>query len=90
MRKKSTISEALRDAIRKCEKSRYRIHKETGIDQGMLSRFLNTDASLSLTSVDKLCEFIGARLVVDAKGSKQRATAKKPIKRSNTKSKRKG
>lgn len=63
---KTTISDQLRDAILRCGKTRYRICQETGLNEGVLSRFINTDAGLSMESVDKLCECIGARLVLDA------------------------
>ena len=64
---KQTLGDQLRDAIRKCNKTRYRISMETGIEQSALSRFVNGTAGLGLENIDLLAECIGARLVVDAK-----------------------
>ncbi len=69
---KKLISEQLREAIERSGKTRYRIHKETGIAESQLSRFVNDPSvSLSLKNIDKLCECIGARLVLDAPTTKQ-------------------
>ena len=58
-RKQQSFSEQLREAIRKDERSRYRISIETGIPQGQLSRFMHDKGGLSLRSVDRLCECLG-------------------------------
>ena len=58
-RKQQSFSEQLREAIRKDERSRYRISIETGIPQGQLSRFMHDKGGLSLRSVDLLCECLG-------------------------------
>jgi hypothetical protein len=67
MARKAPISDQLRKAVQESEMSRYRISLETGIPQSVLSRFLNQGHGLSLESIDKLCECIGAELVVQAK-----------------------
>ena len=71
MAKKPPISDQLRKAILASEKSCYRIWKETGIAPSVLSRFLNRQHGLSMDSVDKLCECIGARLVLEAPPAKR-------------------
>ena len=58
-REQPEFSEQLREAIRKDERSRYRISIETGIPQGQLSRFMHDKGGLSLRSVDLLCECLG-------------------------------
>ena len=59
-----SVSEQLRQAIQRCSKTRYRISRETGIDQATLSRFVhNRTAGLTLANVDKLCKSIGLELV---------------------------
>ncbi len=68
---KKPISDQLREAILRCGKTRYRICQETGLNEGVLSRFINTDAGLSMESVDMLCECIGAELVLRPKGTKR-------------------
>lgn len=74
------LSEQLREAIEHCGKTRYRISKETGIAEAVLSRFVNRQAGMGWGSIDKLCECIGARLVLDAPSTEQKkrkvATAK--------------
>lgn len=65
MRKSQRFSEQLRRAVRKSEKSRYRIARETGIHESTLSRFLNQGFGLSMESIDRLCDCLGARLTVD-------------------------
>ena len=65
MAKKQRFSDQLRRAVQEAGKTRYQIHKETGIDQGNLSRFVNEGAGLSMESIDKLCECLGLWLAAD-------------------------
>jgi plasmid maintenance system antidote protein VapI len=65
-----SFSEQLREAVLRCGETRYRISKDTGITEAQLSRFVNGHADLSLPTIDKLTEYIGARLTL------QRATRK--------------
>jgi transcriptional regulator with XRE-family HTH domain len=67
MANKLAFSTQLRQAVRACGMSQYRLAKETGIAQSVLSRFLNCGYGLSMASVDKLCEAIGAELKVSSK-----------------------
>ena len=69
-REQPEFSEQLREAIRKDERSRYRISIETGIPQGQLSRFMHDKGGLSLRSVDRLCECLG--LTITARKQKGR------------------
>ena len=64
MARKPLLSDQLRRAISVSGKTRYRISIETGISESILSRFVNQGAGLSLANVDKLCECIGAELVL--------------------------
>jgi transcriptional regulator with XRE-family HTH domain len=64
---KQRFSDALRRAIEQSEKTRYRISKETGIAEAVLSRFMHGKGGLSVESIDRICESIGARLVVEAR-----------------------
>jgi DNA-binding phage protein len=65
------FSEQLRRAIERSELTRYRISQKTGINQSVLSRFMNQGGGLSLDSIDKLCECLGLRLVSDDKPNKK-------------------
>ena len=76
---KKLISEHLRVAIERSGKTRYRIHKETGIPESQLSRFVDdTGASLSLKTIDRLCENIGAELVLQPERMKRKRSTKQP------------
>ena len=55
------IVETIRQAIEKCGKSRYQIHKETGVDQATLSRIMNGQ-SCGTKTADMLCEYLGLEL----------------------------
>jgi DNA-binding phage protein len=72
MAKKRQFSSDLRRAIESSEKTRYQIHKETGIDQGNLSRFMHGGGGLSIESIDKLCDCLGLRLVSDDQPEKRK------------------
>jgi hypothetical protein len=60
---KKVFTDQLRDAIQRSDKSRYRLWKETGIDQAGLCRFVAGTAGLSLESVDRLCSALALDLV---------------------------
>ncbi|HEX8916278.1 MAG TPA: hypothetical protein VF796_28265 [Humisphaera sp.] len=60
------VSDRLRAAIAAAGAagvSRYRIAKETGVEQSALSRFSRGLAGLDLSSVDRLAAFLGLELV---------------------------
>jgi transcriptional regulator with XRE-family HTH domain len=78
---KKRISKQLREAIERSGKTRYRIHKETGIAESQLSRFVNDPSvSLSLKNIDKLCECIGAELVLKGEHSERRRSVRRDSK----------
>ncbi len=53
----SRLSDRIRQLIDDCGRSRYRIWKETGIDQATLSRFL-AGGGLSMDNLDKLADLL--------------------------------
>ena len=59
------LSEKLRNEIKTCGKSRYRIAKETGIDPAALCRFLQGDC-LKTKTVDILIEYFCLELTKKA------------------------
>ena len=63
MPKKLPFSEVLRRTIERSEKSRYRISKETGIDQAVLSHFVHGHSGLSINSIDLLVECLDLEIV---------------------------
>ncbi|MDY0170870.1 MAG: helix-turn-helix domain-containing protein [Thermoguttaceae bacterium] len=76
-------SEALRQAIETCGRSRYRLSKETGIDPAVLCRFVHRQAGLSLDSIDALAAALGLELrpVKPARATKPKRTTKPKQKR---------
>jgi hypothetical protein len=72
MPRKHPFSEQLRRAVEGGDKTRYRISKETDIDQSTLSRFVNHGAGLSMESVDRLCKCLGLRLVMEGKARRKK------------------
>ena len=60
-----TVSDQLRAAIAAAGEAgvtRYRISKETGVEQSALSRFVHKKVGLDLSSVDKLAAYLGLEL----------------------------
>ena len=64
MSKQPKLSEQVRQAIETCGRTRYRLSKETGISQSMLSRFMAGDRGLSMAALDVLAENLGLQIVV--------------------------
>ena len=63
-RKRTKLSEQVRQAIDTCGKSRYQISQDTGIDQATLSRFMNGKRGLSIPILDCLGEYLGLEITV--------------------------
>ena len=57
------LSDQLRQAINDCGVSRYRIARESGVDESNIAKFFNGSHGLSLDSIDKLGCYLGLRLV---------------------------
>ena len=60
--KRKTVSDRLRWQIEHCGRTRYRISKDTGINQAALHRFVVVQTGLSLETVDKLADYFGLEL----------------------------
>ena len=65
MSKSKTITEQLRQYIKDSGISAYRLEREIGIHNSVLSRFLRNERGLSLEAVDTLGKFLKLRLVQD-------------------------
>jgi transcriptional regulator with XRE-family HTH domain len=73
------FTERLRRAIRESGMTRYALWKETGVDQGTLSKFMSGQSGLSLQSVDKLCDALGLTLTAqETKRGAHRVASKRP------------
>ena len=64
------ILESLAQAIEKSGKTRYQIHKETGIDQAILCRIVN-GGRCNLETADKLCKYLGLELKLRRKNRRR-------------------
>ena len=72
-RKRTKLSDQLRQAIETADKSRYRIALEAGIHHATLSRFIHGKGGLSIDGLDRLAEVLGVELVAKrARGEKGR------------------
>ena len=68
---KLKLTDQLRSAVENCGKTRYRISKETGISEVILSRLMSRERFLSSDNLDILAEYLGLEL---------RTVAQKPCK----------
>jgi hypothetical protein len=55
------IMEIIRQAIEESGKTRYRIHKDTGVDQAVLCKIAG-GGTCSMETADRLCEYLGLEL----------------------------
>ena len=71
-RRRDKLTDQIRRAINEFGVSRYRLWKETGIDQAVLSRFVAGKAGMTLKSLDVLADALGLRIVADRSKRKVR------------------
>ena len=76
MATKRTFSDDLREAIRRCGKTRYRISQDTGVSEAVLCKFMQGQRGMLLPSIDKLYAYLGLRLVSEDQ-SERKGTKKK-------------
>ena len=57
-----TLSEQLRDAIRRDGRSLYALAQDSGVDRGVLVRFMNADREPTLPTADRICRALGLEL----------------------------
>ncbi|UCD51440.1 MAG: hypothetical protein JSW27_02175 [Phycisphaerales bacterium] len=53
--------ETIRRAIEESGRTRYRIHKETGVDQAVLCKIM-AGGTCSMETADTLCQYLGLEL----------------------------
>jgi transcriptional regulator with XRE-family HTH domain len=63
-KKRERLSDQVRRAIEASGLSRYRICKETGILQSVMSRFMNGQGMLSMERLDALADLLDLNIVV--------------------------
>jgi transcriptional regulator with XRE-family HTH domain len=64
------VLDAIRQAIDRSGRTRYRIARDTGLDESNLSKLMRGEAGLSIESLTKLAEYLGLELVVRPKKGK--------------------
>ena len=62
-----TLTDQIRAALENCGETRYRVAKNSGLNEPQLCRFA-AGAGLSLQALDKLAEYLGLMIVVHGKG----------------------
>lgn len=72
----SGMYEQLRQAIRAGEKTRYKLWRETGIDQGQLTRFMAGESGLSVESTEKLIGALGLEIIIRPKVAGKRTVTR--------------
>jgi plasmid maintenance system antidote protein VapI len=63
--KGKSVSESIRAAVKESGLTLYRIAKDAGIAYPNIHRFMNGQTGLSVENVDRLCKYLGLRLVKD-------------------------
>ena len=70
-KRRAKLSDQIRRAVDDCGQTRYRISKETGIDQSTLSRFMSAERGLPMNTLDTLADYLDLNITV-GKGRKPR------------------
>jgi transcriptional regulator with XRE-family HTH domain len=72
MNNMSKICDELKQAIERDPRSRYRLSKDTGIEQSQLSRFMAGKRSLTVESIETLAKALGFELVMKKRTKKRK------------------
>jgi len=60
----SKVREAIRKAITRGQKTRYRLCKETGVDKAAMTRFMGRRPGLSLENLEKIADALGLEIII--------------------------
>jgi transcriptional regulator with XRE-family HTH domain len=63
----SQIFDTIRKAIEASDKTRYRLSKETGIDQAQLSRLMSGKEGVSVENLERLAEALDLEIIIRSK-----------------------
>lgn len=70
-KKQETLTDEIREAVDASGMSRYRICKELGIAESILSRFMSGKAGLSLRTLDRLAKLLDLHLAAPKRRKKE-------------------
>ena len=70
----SRLLDDIRDAIEASGKTRYRIARESGIAESVLSRLMSGERGLSIDALETLAEYLGLEIVMRPKRRRQKGT----------------
>ena len=65
------LTDQIRRAIDESGLTRYRIAKETCIDESALAKFYNGQRGLSMEALDQIGEYLGLQIVIDNETSEK-------------------
>ena len=70
-KKRVKLSDQIRQAVEGCGMTRYRISRETGVDQATLSRFMSGERGLPMKTLDRLADFLDLNLTAGKRKRKR-------------------
>ena len=62
-KKERTVSETLREEVRSCGQTLYRVAKDSGVTYATLHRFMAGRRTVGSSTIDKLCAYLGLKLI---------------------------
>jgi len=65
MPKHKTFTDEIRDAIKSCGMTRYRICKEIGLAESGMSKFMAGTSGFSMEMLDKIAAVIGMHVILE-------------------------
>jgi DNA-binding phage protein len=66
---RATVSDQLREAIRRDGRTLYRLALDSGVNHTILERFMRAERCMTLDTAGKVCKVLGLRLQQVKKGS---------------------
>ena len=77
MGKRKSMTETVLDAIHRCGLTRAEIARRSGLSEGALSRFVHGQRDFKLSTIDKLADVVGLRIVFDKPKARTKAAKRK-------------
>jgi transcriptional regulator with XRE-family HTH domain len=61
------LIDAIRRAVENCDKTQYRIAKESGVSSGQLSRLVRGERGMTVDTIERLADYLGLRITIEPK-----------------------